>query len=156
RWSHLELPAAGRWSEVPTDRIGDVAEAARRSDGLLAVGGGSAIDLAKAVSSATDLRLVSVPTTYSGAEGTRSFPIRDRARRVRGGGSGAHLAAIVYEPQLTLQLPRGESGGTAINALAHCAEALYAAERNEKGDAHALEGARLIGQSLSRVLVDGH
>src|SRR4051794_33325051 len=83
RWSHLELPVAGRWREVPTDRIPAVAEAARGSDGLLAVGGGSAIDVAKAVSSITGLRVVSVPTTYSGAECTRAFAIKDAARRVR-------------------------------------------------------------------------
>lgn len=155
RWSRLELPAAGRWREVPTDKIGEITEAARAADGLVAVGGGSAIDVAKAVSSATGLRIVSVPTTYSGAEWTLSFPIRDQGRHVMGGGSGAHLAGIIYEPQLTLELPRAESGGTALNALAHCAEALYAPGRNERGDEHALEGARLIGQALPRVLANG-
>ena len=44
---------------------------------------------------------------------------------MRGGGAGAHLHAIVYEPKLTLDLPRAETVGTALNALAHCAEALY-------------------------------
>jgi alcohol dehydrogenase class IV len=152
RWSHLELPAAGRWRQVPTDRIAEVAEAARGSDGLVAVGGGSAIDVAKAVSSATGLRVVSIPTTYSGAECTPSFGIRDPARRVKGGGYEAHIAGIVYDVRLTLDLPRGESGGTALNALAHCAEALYVTGRNAAGDGHALEGARLIGESLPRVL----
>lgn len=156
RWSHLELPGAVGWREVPTDRIADVAEAARGSDGLLAVGGGSAIDVAKAVSSVTGLRVVSVPTTYSGAECTRSFGIKDSARRVKGGGYEAHIAGIVYDVRLTLDLPRGESGGSAMNALAHCAEALYVAGRNAAGDAHALEGARLVGESLPRVLSDGH
>ena len=42
-----------------------------------------------------------------------------------GGGGGANLAGIVYEPELTLDLPRPQSGGTAMNALAHCVEALY-------------------------------
>ena len=156
RWSHLDLPRAGRWRQVPTGRIREVADAALECDGLLAIGGGSAIDVAKAVSSATGLRVVSVPTTYSGAEWTLSFPIRDAARRVTGGGSGAHLVGIVYDPQLTLDLPRAESGGTAMNALAHCAEALYAAGRKAAGDEHALEGARLIGRSLPLVLSDGH
>jgi alcohol dehydrogenase class IV len=156
RWSQIELPGAARWHEVPTDRIGEVAEAARGSDGLIAVGGGSAIDVAKAVSSATGLRVVSVPTTYAGAEWTRSFGIRDHTRRTKGGGAGARLAGIVYETQFTLDLPREESGGTAINALAHCAEALYVAERNAIGDEHALEGARLIAASLPRVLSNGH
>lgn len=156
RWSELPLPAARRWNEVPSDRIAEAAGAAAGTDGLLAVGGGSAIDLAKAVSAETGLPLVSVPTTYSGSEWTGFFGVRDPDRRIRGGGAGANLAAIVYEPRLTLDLPRAESGGTALNALAHCAEALYVRGRNPEGDREALEGARLIGAWLPRVLEDGH
>jgi maleylacetate reductase len=155
RWSSLDLPATGRWNEVPTDRIDDIASAAESADGILAVGGGSAIDLAKAVSAATDLRLVSVPTTYSGAEWTAFFGVRDPRKRMVGGGVGAHLTGIVYEPTLTLDLPRAVSAGTAMNALAHCAEALYVKGRNPEGDEHALEGAHLIGESLPLVLADG-
>ena len=65
RWSHLDLPAAARWSEVPSHRMPEIAAQVQDADGILAVGGGSAIDLAKAVSAVTKLPLVSVPTTYS-------------------------------------------------------------------------------------------
>jgi len=156
RWADVPLQATGRWNEVPTDRIDDVVATAAGADGLLAVGGGSAIDLAKAVSAATGLPLISVPTTYSGSEWTDYFGVRDSGRRMRGGGSGATLAAAVYEPRLTLELPREQSGGTALNALAHCAEALYVKGRNPDGDREALDGARLIGQWLPLVLEDGH
>jgi maleylacetate reductase len=155
RWSDLDLPAGGRWSDVPSDRIPELADETQGSDGLLAVGGGSAIDLAKAVSAATGLPVVSVPTTYSGAEWTTFFGVRDPGRRMKGGGAGAHLGGIVYEPKLTLGLSREQSGGTALNALAHSAEALYVAGRNGEGDEHALEGARLIGLSLPQVLEHG-
>jgi maleylacetate reductase len=156
RWANLPLRTTGRWSEVPTDRIGDVADGAADADGLLPVGGGSAIDLAKAVSAETGLPVVSVPTTYSGAEWTQFFGVRDRERRMKGGGGGAHLAGIVYEPRLTLELPRKESVGTSLNALAHAAEALYVAGHNPDGDREALTGASLIGEHLPRVLEDGH
>jgi maleylacetate reductase len=151
RWSRLGLPATGRWAEVPSDRIDEIAAAAGDAEGLLAVGGGSAIDLAKAVSTATGLPVVSVPTTYSGAEWAPSFGIRDPQRRMRGGGAGAILAGIVYDPELTLTLPLEESVGTAMNALAHCAEALYVKGRNQEADAFALEGARTINEALPRV-----
>src|SRR5919206_421410 len=114
-----------------------------------------AIDLAKAVSAATALPLVSVPTTYSGAEWTDYFGVRDPARRMRGGGAGAHLAGIVYEPELTLSLPKAETVGTALNALAHCAEALYVKGRNEEADREALDGARWINYALPQVVEDG-
>jgi alcohol dehydrogenase class IV len=148
RWSSLELPAAAAWHEVPSDRI----EAPDDVDGLLAVGGGSAIDTAKAPSAARGLPVVSVPTTYSGSEWTPTFGVRDRDRRMVGGGGGARMAGIVYDPELTLGLPRAESGGTAMNALAHAAEALYVQGRNDEGDKCALEGATLIAELLPLVL----
>ena len=116
----------------------------RRGDGVLALGGGSAIDLGKAISAATGLPLVSVPTTYSGAEWTTYFGVRDSERRMRGGGGGAHPTAIVYEPELTVDLPPETTVGTAMNALAHCAEALYAQGHNPAADEDALAGAALI------------
>src|SRR5204863_2996730 len=151
RWSTLGLPASGRWSEVPSDRIDEIAAATGDADGLLAVGGGSAIDLAKAVSVATSLPVVSVPTTYSGSEWAPSFGIRDPQRRMQGGGAGATLAGILYDPELTLGLPLEESVGTAMNALAHCAEALYVKGRSPQADVLAIEGARTINEALPRV-----
>lgn len=145
--SAVDMPVAGRWTEVPSDRI----EVPVDADGLLAIGGGSAIDTAKAASSRTELRLVSVPTTYSGAEWATGFGIRDPSRRIVGGGGGARLAGIVYEVRLTFELPRDLTVGTALNALAHCAEALYGA-RSDESDARALEGAALIAAWLPRVV----
>jgi len=152
RWTDLGLgvPTTGHWTEVPSERIADMA--AHVGDGVIAVGGGSAIDLGKAASAEAGVPVVSVPTTYSGAQWTSFFGIRDPARRTRGGGSGAQLGAIVYDPQLTLSLPRPETVGTALNALAHCAEALYVEGHNAEADEHALTGARLIGESLPRVV----
>jgi maleylacetate reductase len=99
--------------------------------------------------------VVSIPTTYSGAEWATGFGVRDEERGVKVGGGGARIEGILYEPELTLGLPRGESGGTALNALAHCAEAVYVKGRNPESDEHALAGARLIVASLPRVLDDG-
>ena len=88
-----------------------------------------------------------MPTTYSGAEWTEYFGVRDPGKRMVGGGGGANLAGIVYEPELTLDLPRPETGGTAMNALAHCVEALYPGDLDS-----ARRGAALIVEWLPRVL----
>jgi maleylacetate reductase len=154
RFAGLELPVSARFTGVrrhaPLDVVAAATEAAVGADGLVGLGGGSAIDTSKAVSAATGLALVAVPTTYAGSEWTTYFGTRDEARRAKTGGGGARIIAILYEPELTLDLPRDETVGTALNALAHCAEALYAGPCED-----AAAGARLIAEWLPRVVADG-
>jgi maleylacetate reductase len=78
--------------------------------------------------------------------------VRDSERRMKGGGGGAILAGIVYEPALTLGLPRKETVGTALNALAHAAEALYVERGNSEAEREALAAAALISTALPRVV----
>jgi len=152
RWRGLDLPPHVAWlSVVPADQVDVPGEA----DGILAVGGGSAIDTGKYASAQSGKPLVSVPTTYAGAEWTTMYGIRSPDRKMQSGGTGAHPAAIVYDVDLTLGLPHAESVGTALNALAHCAEALYVKGRSPAGDEQALAGARLIAEWLPRVAADG-
>jgi len=150
RWRALDVPHVAWWSEVPSVQV-DVPAAA---DGLLAIGGGSAIDTGKHTSAQTGLPVVHVPTTYSGAEWTTFYGVRSPDRVMRGGGAGALPVAIVYDVDLTLDLPRDQTAGTAMNALTHCAEALYVAGHNPAGDEQALLGAPLIADALPRVLAD--
>jgi maleylacetate reductase len=154
RWRNVDFATdsyLGVRSHAPVETVREAIAAAAGADVLVGVGGGSAIDTSKAVSAETGLPLVAVPTTYAGAEWTTFFGMRDEARRLKAGGSGANPLAIVYEPELTLDLPRAETCGTAMNALAHCVEALYVDECDE-----ARTGAALIDEWLPRVLADGH
>jgi maleylacetate reductase len=150
RWRTLEVPHIAWWSQVPAVHVDVPTEA----DGILAIGGGSAIDTGKHTSAETGLPVVHVPTTYSGAEWTTFYGVRSPDRVMRGGGAGARPVAIVYDVELTLDLPRDQTAGTAMNALAHCAEALYVAGRTPEGDEEALLGAPLIAEALPRVLAD--
>jgi maleylacetate reductase len=150
RWGGLDLPRVAHWSEVPSERV----EVPDEADGIVAVGGGSAIDTGKYASAQSGKPVVHVPTTYSGAEWTTFYGIRSPDRIIRGGGAGAHPVAIVYDVDLTLDLPQEITAGTALNALAHCAEALYVRGHTDEGDAEALAGARLISSALPRVLAE--
>ena len=154
RFADIELPVSDRFTDVqrhsPLEIVSAATAAATGAGGLVGLGGGSAIDTSKAVSAGTGLPLVAIPTTYAGAEWTPYFGMRDAVRRLKTGGSGANTVGVLYEPALTLGLPRGETVGTAMNALAHCAEALYAGEC-----ADASVGAELIARWLPEVVADG-
>jgi maleylacetate reductase len=154
RWDALDLTLDphSRWSEVPSHRVEDAATQARAGDSVVALGGGSAVDLGKAISATAEIPLVSIPTTYAGAEWTTYYGIRDPERKMRGGGAGARPRGIVYDVELTLDLPREPTVGTSMNALAHCAEALYAHGHNDEADELALEGTRLIAEWLPQVV----
>jgi alcohol dehydrogenase class IV len=159
-WNELELPVAGRFDGCqPHAGIAGVRQAlelAQDADGLIALGGGSVMDTAKAVSSQTGLPVVSIPTTYAGAEWTPFFGVRNPDTRTKDAGFDARVEGIVYEPELTLEMPPQVTAGTALNALTHCAEALYVPDRNDESDEHALAGAGLIARHLPAVLADGH
>lgn len=152
RWQSLELPHVASWAEVPSDRV----EVPPEADGILVVGGGSAIDTGKYASGQSGKPVVHVPTTYSGAEWTTSYGIRSPDRVIRGSGAGARPVAIVYDVALTLDLPATVTAGTALNGLAHCAEALYVTGHGAEGDEEALAGAPLISAALPRVLAAPH
>jgi maleylacetate reductase len=130
-------------------------DVAADADGLVALGGGSVIDTTKAVSKELDVPIVSIPTTYAGAEWTHWYGNRDSETRTKPAGLNARVEGIVYEVGLTTGLPRDASGGTALNALTHAAEALYAPGRNSRYDELALAGTREIAEALPRVLENG-
>jgi alcohol dehydrogenase class IV len=150
RWKNLDLPHVEWWAEVPSHRL----EVPAVADGILAVGGGSAIDTGKYASAQSGKPVVHIPTTYSGAEWTTFYGIRSPDRVMQGGGAGALPVALVYDVDLTLDLPPDVTAGTALNGLAHCAEALYVRGHNPEGDEQALAGATLIATALPRVLAD--
>jgi maleylacetate reductase len=159
------LPVVGVYDGVrPHVPVETVREAAARAielgvDGLVGLGGGSAIDTCKAVAaelasgSEAPPRVVAVPTTYAGAEWTPYFGILLGPGR-KGGGMDerAKPVAAIYDPELTLDLPLEPTVGTAMNALAHCAEAYYHPSRTPRAERHADTGATAIGHALPLVV----
>jgi maleylacetate reductase len=157
-WQETELPVAQRFHgarpHAEITGVREAAELAKDADGLVALGGGSVMDTTKAVSVQVGLPMVSIPTTYAGAEWTPFFGVRNEQTRTKDAGFDARVEGIVYEPKLTVGMPAEVTAGTALNALTHCAEALYVPDRTDESDEHALQGAALIARHLPAVLDD--
>lgn len=150
-----------------------------RCDGLIAVGGGSAIDCAKGVAIAathegplktyatieggspkiTDrvAPLIAVPTTSgTGSEVARgAIVIVDDHRKL-----GFHSwflmpKAAICDPELTLGLPPKLTAATGMDAIAHCMETFMSAAFNPPADGIALDGLERAWAHIERATRDG-
>lgn len=160
---------------VPESQVAEGLELAlqRDADAVIGLGGGSSIGMAKAVSQAleekrtgkparaafpTDQPLVpviAIPTTYAGSEMTAVYGVtrqKPDGATVKVTVTDPKVAAklVIYDPELTLDLPPGLTASTGINALAHCIEALYSITRHPLSTAAALGGLRAIARALPR------
>jgi maleylacetate reductase len=135
---------------VPAEVARAAVEAARESgaDGVVCVGGGSATGLAKAVALETGLPIVAVPTTYSGSEVTPVWGRTADGRKTTGRDPRVLPRVVVYDPDLTASLPPATAAASALNAVAHCVEAMYAPDASPVTALLAEEGIRAIARAL--------
>ncbi|HBH37843.1 MAG TPA: 4-hydroxybutyrate dehydrogenase [Curvibacter sp.] len=152
---------------------------AQRCDGLIAVGGGSAIDCAKGVAIAATHEgplktyatieggspritervapLIAVPTTAgTGSEVARgAILIVDDHRKL--GFHSWHLVpkAAICDPELTLGLPPKLTAATGMDAIAHCMETFMAPAFNPPADGIALDGLQRAWAHIERATKDG-
>ena len=146
-------------------------------DGVIGMGGGSPIGMAKAVASTLEEKrsgrparaafpteqpivpVIAIPTTYAGSEMTAVYGITHSRehppRKVTVSDPKIAPKLVIYDPQLTLNLPPEMTGSTGINALAHCIEALYSIKRNSVSTAAAIQGVGHIYNALHRCYEDG-
>ena len=127
-----------------------VAEARRLSaDATLAIGGGSTIGLAKAVALELGLPILAVPTTYAGSEVSPIWGLTDSGVKRTGRDARVLPRTVIYDPELTLSLPLALTVTSALNAIAHAAEALYAPDGNPVAALMAEEGIRASAAALA-------
>lgn len=139
-------------------------------DALISFGGGSPIGMGKAVSHALEkgrgqtpaetlTPIVAIPTTYAGSEMTPTFGVTHNdgpaPRKITVHEPRIVPRVVIYDPDLTLQLPARVTASSGINALAHCVEALYSPARSPLASAAALEGIRIIYRALPRCTSNG-
>jgi alcohol dehydrogenase len=149
---------------------------AQGADGLISVGGGSAIDTAKGMAivlteggSIRDhqgsMRLqrrqtphLAVPTTAgTGSEVTSYIVVKDQARHEKMHFMEERVIpdAALLDPSVTLGLPPRLTAATGADALTHAIEAYTALNSNPITDAQALGAIRLVGESLARAVAHG-
>lgn len=152
---------------------------AQRCDGLIAVGGGSAIDCAKGVAIAATHEgplktyatieggspkitervapLIAVPTTAgTGSEVARgAILIVNDGRKL--GFHSWHLVprTAICDPELTLGLPPKLTAATGMDAIAHCMETFMAPAFNPPADGIALDGLQRAWAHIERATKDG-
>ena len=125
------------------------------ADGCVAVGGGSAIGLGKAIALEHGLPVIAVPTTYAGSEMTPIWGLTDGGAKRTGRDPRVLPASVLYDPDLTLTLPAGLSATSGMNAIAHAVEGLYAPDASPIISLMAEEGVRALATALPRVVADG-
>ncbi|MBW8185026.1 iron-containing alcohol dehydrogenase [Shewanella nanhaiensis] len=146
-----------------------------RYDSIIALGGGSPIDSAKAIgilgSYGGEIRdykfpcsvdekkipVIAIPTTAgTGSEVTRFTIITDddAGEKMLCVGAGFMPDAALIDYQLTLSLPSRVTADTGIDALTHAIEAYVSSKANAFSDSQALSAMRLIAPSLRRVYRD--
>lgn len=166
---------------VPEPTVGSIragVEKARAGnyDSIIAVGGGSPIDSAKAIGilakhggemrdykfprivTEVGLPIIAVPTTAgTGSEVTRFTIITDEQsdEKMLCVGIGFMPVAALVDYSLTLSLPARVTADTGIDALTHAIEAYVSQKANLYSDSQALAAMRLIGPNLRRVYRSG-
>lgn len=122
-----------------------------RADGVVAMGGGSATGLSKAIALRTDLPQIVLPTTYAGSEMTNILGETQDGVKTTLRDARVLPETVIYDVELTLNLPVSLSGVSGMNALAHAVEALYAPDGNPIMSLIACEGIRALHHALPRI-----
>ena len=156
----LGSAACGVFDEVVMHTPVEAADKARamaaslQADCCVAVGGGSTIGFGKAIALTSGLPVVAVPTTYSGSEMTTIWGLSEGGAKKTGRDPRVLPKAVIYDPELTLDLPARVSAASGLNAIAHCAEALYAFDGNPIISLMAEEGIRALATALPGILLN--
>ena len=122
------------------------------ADCLISLGGGSTTGLGKAIALRTDLPQIVLPTTFAGSEVTDILGQTENGVKTTIRDPRVLPEVVIYDPELTLNLPVHTSVVSGLNAMAHAAEALYAPDCNPLTSLMALEGLRAMQEALPRIV----
>lgn len=116
---------------------------------LVALGGGRAIDVAKAAASVSAAQVCAIPTTLSGAEMTRLH--RPPAGREEGWPGPVRPALVLADPEAMTSAPEPLLRASAVNSLSHGIESLTTPRANPLASTAALAGIAMVAAALDEV-----
>ncbi len=122
------------------------------ANAVLAAGGGSTIGLGKALALRTSVVQIALPTTYAGSECTPILGQTENGVKTTMKDPALRPGTVLYDAELVAGLPIPMTITSALNAMAHAVEALYAPDRSPATDALAIDGLRAFQTSLPLVL----
>jgi alcohol dehydrogenase class IV len=147
---------SGAAMHVPVETVSAAEDVVQSVDAncLVAIGGGSTTGLAKALALDSGVPVIAIPTTYAGSEMTTMYGLTEGGAKRTGRDAAVLPRAVIYDPELSLGLPFAITVVSAINAIAHAAEGLYAPDGNPVIDLFAEEGIRRSAAALPRLQRD--
>jgi maleylacetate reductase len=119
-----------------------------RADGIVAFGGGSALDTAKAIANRIEVPILAIPTNFSGSEVTPNFGLSSDGFKHTIINAAVQPRTVIYDPSLLATLPNNVAVTSGINAVAHAVEALYAPHANPLTIGLAETGVRRMVDAL--------
>ncbi|MCX2525360.1 maleylacetate reductase [Larsenimonas rhizosphaerae] len=126
------------------------------ADCVVALGGGSTVGLAKAIAHRNDAPQVVVATTYAGSEVTPILGQTENGLKTTIKGPGILPEVVIYDAELTVDLPPAISVTSGLNAMAHAVEGLYARDRNPLTGLMAVEGLDSLKRALPAIVARPH
>ncbi len=144
------LPVAS--SHTPREIVEEVTTAldGMGADGIVTIGGGAATALGKATQLTRSRPFVAIPTTYSGAEMTDAYGIRERGRTHFGREDRVRPTVVIYDPSLTLSLSPSATAASLFVALAHAIDSLYVSTTSARLQAMAASSITRLAVNLPR------
>jgi alcohol dehydrogenase class IV len=122
------------------------------ADCIVSIGGGSTIGLGKAIALRTGLPQIAIPTTYAGSEATPILGQTEDGIKTTLTDPKVLPRVILYDPELVASLPPAMTVTSALNAMAHAAEALYAKDRTDQTTELAIDGLKGFAEGLPNVV----
>jgi alcohol dehydrogenase class IV len=150
----IVYPGAQPGAPVEVTEAALTAASSVKADGLIAIGGGTAIGLSKAISLRTNLPQVVAPTTFSGCEMAPVVSEAERGARIERRSRDVLPKTTVYDPELVAHLPPSVAGPSAMNAMANALDAMCAPDARPVDALAATEAMRMISAALPRFLGD--